>query len=136
MRLSNLIRDKLCFLGFALWSILGCSPPSPSDITGTYTRLAPGFRETLIIKQDGTFQQTVNYSNETPVELRDTWTNEYKQISFHRLYVTFDIETGRMIKPPGLVYLAKLEVGKGILIVNADRADRIYAFRRQSDPKK
>ena len=86
--------------------------------------------ETLTLQPDGGFQQTVVYGAGDPHKLNDSWTKDNQQICFKRLYVTFSLETGKIISPPETVQMAYMVYAKGALVFNADIEGRQYVFRK------
>ena len=125
-----------CLLAVILAQLLvGCGRIVPADIAGTYVRTFRGLSETVVVKPDGMFKQTVNYGDGETFTITDSWTNDYKQVCFKRLYFTFSVETGNTIKPPELRHMAYLRWEQDVLVVNADIANRAYLFRKQSQAK-
>jgi hypothetical protein len=122
----------MCFLA---WIATGCGQVAPSAVVGSYVRTASGVKETLLLKQDGTFNQVVEDASGKTFTLTDSWTNEYKRVCFHRFYFTFEVATGKLIQPPALRSMAYLRWEKDVLVVNADIEDRIYLFHKQPEPK-
>ena len=128
-RIFNLaLLSRYCLATGGILILCGCDRVTPANITGSYTRTAPGLSENLLVKTDGTFEQTVTFTDGEKFTVEDTWTNEYRQVSLKRFYVTFDVETGKTIRPPELRYAVNLEFGQDTLVKNAASG---YLFRKQ-----
>ena len=131
MKLSHLIKSRLLVVGIYSAMLLGCRGPTASEIAGTYVRTFQGLKEILTIKVDGTFEQILKYDTGKTLSVKDSWTKNYKAISFNRLYFTFDVATGKPLEPPELTYAVRMQSVPGALIVNADFSDRPYLFRKE-----
>ena len=100
----------------ALSCFVGCGRVTPLEIAGTYNRSKPGLKEVIVVKTNGTFEQTINFIGSDSYSVKGSWTNEYSRVTFDKLYITLDVETGRDIKPPELRYMVYLQYGDGVLV--------------------
>lgn len=133
-RISNsaivVLLNRFVLMAVSLLTMSGCDRFNPAVIAGTYTRTVPGLSETLLVNADGTFEQTVKFADGEVFSVKDSWTNQYRQVSFKRLYVVFDVETKTTINPPELRYMVNLQCGQDVLVKNAESG---YLFRKQAE---
>jgi hypothetical protein len=122
------LMNKYSTLAIGLLVLCGCARIDPADIVGTYARQVPGTSERLHVMADGTFEQTVNYADGATFTLQDSWTNDYRQVSFRRLYITVEMETGNTMQPPELRHMVNLKYGPDILVKSVESR---YLFRKQ-----
>jgi len=80
----------------------GCKPASKSDVAGVYLRAGSGISDTLILKIDGTFKQTVTYTNGNNWSRDGSWEVKWQVAQLDDWYEAFDFEHKRLILPPTL----------------------------------
>jgi hypothetical protein len=86
------------FLGFVLSA---CSGPTQADIVGTYSRADDGVTETIEIRKDGSFEQTVHTGPGNHAwTLRSTWKKEPRGVTFSSFNKTYDSATMARVIPP------------------------------------
>jgi hypothetical protein len=97
-------------LSFALLvSLCGCErAPSTAQVVGTYSGLLSGASETLVLRADGTFSQTVSLPSGQKVTGAGTWSLKYKAVTLNRYMHFYDEEkNGALVQPTevfGLIY--------------------------------
>lgn len=89
--------------------LAGCErAPSNAQVVGTYSGSLNGAAETLVLRPDGTFSQSVNLPSGQKVTGAGTWSLKYKTITLNR-YMHFYSEekNGELVSPSevfGLIY--------------------------------
>ncbi|MEO6035080.1 MAG: hypothetical protein ABIQ35_07490 [Verrucomicrobiota bacterium] len=85
------------FQGIALcagiWILFsGCKPITKIDIAGAYTRSSNGIVDTLILAKNGTFQQTITFTNGAQWTKSGSWVFDYQIVTFDGFYSAFDVD--------------------------------------------
>ena len=87
----------------------GCErAPSKAQVVGTYAGLLSGATESLVLRADGTFTQTVSLPSGQKVTGAGTWSLKYKAVTLDRYMHFYDEEKrGALVQPTevfGLIY--------------------------------
>ena len=89
--------------------VAGCErAPSKAQVIGTYSGSLSGATESLVLRADGTFTQTISLPSGQKVTGAGTWSLKYKAVALDR-YVHFFSEEkqGALVQPTevfGLIY--------------------------------
>lgn len=118
-------------LAIIILGAVGCSKPTPTNIAGAYARSDGPLVETIVLNTNGTFDQTVAYSDGQSFKVSDRWTNDFRQVQFTRLYVTRDVELSKVLSPPELRYGVNFMWENGVLAKNPEQG---YILRLKKQP--
>ena len=88
--------------------------------------------ENLVLRVDGSFQQTVRYDGGEHFAVNDVWTNEDRHVTMNRLYITDDVMEKRTLKPPELRHMVYLMYWPNRLIKDAESG---YVFHKTGQAK-
>jgi len=78
-----LVLSLSCFL-------LGCVSREPKDLVGTYVgNYGNGAHEIIVIREDGTFEQTITREGGLPIQNTGRWEIRYASVLFHDCVVAF-----------------------------------------------
>jgi len=83
--------------------ISGCEPKK-SELIGVYTRSRGAEIETIELKSDGTFRQTVKYPDGRMWAINDSWKLNGTVVQLSRRYEVYDFEHKTVIDPPKIGY--------------------------------
>jgi hypothetical protein len=109
----------LCLIAIsALLCCCGCKPVTSADISGAYSRQGNGITDTLILSNNGTFQQTITYTNGNQWLKSGTWVFKSQVIELSQFDSSFDFEHKAITIPPLVFSPQPLWVEKGTLIRN------------------
>jgi len=121
-------RIKLALFGILpAFALVCCDVPTREHLVGTYTRFDGPLVETVALESDGTFRQTVVYSDGQRFEVDDHWRLEHRQVQFARLYITRDLESSRVLYPPQMRHLVNVVWDEGFLVKESTQ----YVFEPQ-----
>jgi hypothetical protein len=99
----------------------GCGKPTPSMMGGVYSRTDASLVESITLNKNGTFDQTVTYSDGQRFKVSDQWISEYRKLQFKRLYITRDVESSKILSPPELRYGVNFVWERGVLVKDLDQ---------------
>src|SRR5438045_4073415 len=82
---------------FALFSafgivLAGCKPITSVDISGVYARSSNGVIDTIVLATNGTFHQTITYTNGGQWTNSGSWAFDYDVVKFDVFYSAFDVD--------------------------------------------
>lgn len=136
MKISNwaiAVRNLLAIVVMITIFTAGCGKPTPAKIAGTYVRTDGPLVETIVLNTNGTFDQTVAYSDGQLLKVSSRWTNDHRQVQFTRLYVTRDVESSKVLSPAELRYGVNFMWEQGVLARNPKQG-YLLRLKQQSPP--
>jgi hypothetical protein len=86
------LRFILYILTAGSYVFSGCKPATISDISGAYRRSTNGVNDVLELSTNGTFQQTITYTNGDRWTKTGTWTLNYQVVEIRGFYSPFTLE--------------------------------------------
>jgi len=121
--------NKYILLILVVCILSGCAP-DPSRVPGTYVRTTPTLTETLVLKSDGTFEQTIVYKDGQEFSSKGPWELKYARMQFDDFYMTVDSDRRTEVDPPRLVGLFMYYRGGDAINGNPDGGSGQYIFHR------
>jgi cytochrome c biogenesis factor len=103
----------------AISVLILCLVPEPSSksVVGTYDGSFHGLTETLELKQDGTFMQTLTLPSKDKLTASGGWELKHRALALNNDYLMFiDMEKGELLIHPQKVYSMTYLYSSGILI--------------------
>lgn len=94
----------------------GCGPLDQKRIAGRYTRRHMGITDSLLLNQDGTFQQSIGDGNGATWNISGSWKVINRVIQLDKCYLSFDDEKQINIVPPMIVYSCTFSISGDDLI--------------------
>ena len=132
------LRMKVYPIGFLNWKrfafglcsaiaivLAGCKPVTSWDISGVYTRSSNGVVDTIVLATNGTFQQTITYTNGVRWAKSGSWVFDFEVVKFDGFYSAFDVDpfkhTVFIVIPPKPYSNETLWVKRGTLLKDSEQ---------------
>ncbi|WP_150107385.1 hypothetical protein [Pedosphaera parvula] len=124
-------QSKRFWLGLALCAAVvvlstGCNRITSLDISGVYVRARDGVVDKIILAANGSFQQTITFTNGGPWTTSGSWKFNGATVELDTFYDTFDIgrynnkmDAVAVIPPQFFASACFLEVQEGKLLRNS-----------------
>jgi hypothetical protein len=102
----------------------GCKRVTSNDISGVYTRGSNGVVDTILLATNGTFQQTITFTNGQQWSKTGSWIFAGETVEFDTFYSAFEVPdfkySANIVIPPKSYAMQVLWVEKGRLLKNPE----------------
>ena len=99
---------------------IGCKRVTSNDVSGEYIRASNGIVDTVLLATNGTFQQTITFTNGQHWSKTGSWTFAGETVEFDAFYAAFDVPdfkySAEAVIPPKAYSMEVLWVEKGRLL--------------------
>ena len=103
----------------------GCKRITSNDVSGAYIRSSNGVVDTVLLATNGTFQQTITFTNGEHWNKTGSWSFAGETVEFDTFYVAFDVPafkySAEVVIPPKPYAMEVLWVEKGRLLKKSRR---------------
>jgi hypothetical protein len=102
----------------------GCKRVTSNDVSGVYTRASNGIVDTVLLATNGTFQQTITFTNGGQRGKTGSWNFAGETVEFDTFYEAFEVPdfkySAEAVIPPKPYAMQVLWVEKGRLLKNPE----------------